>query len=203
MTAASHLLQHLTAGILFDSELRYHRALLEISYHLRLRSFPAASDLIEDLALKLRDTGADIYMRIHLLSLKSQLWAKAGQPEKALSIAIRAASMASRFQIAPALWEAIGSIANVLVHLREYDAARQLGDAVIPQSLEGGDLELCARLYSTQADAYMGLAGAQMESSERNRTRYINQAELHIDRAGECKLLSQRISADSLQDSAD
>lgn len=187
MIASSHLLKQLNVGIPSDPELRYHYSILSISQKIRNRSYLDASDELEKLATELKDSHADIYMRVHLLSTKALLWAKAGRPQKAFSIALRAANTASRFQIAPSLWEAVGAIATVLVHLKEFDAARRLGDSLIPQSLEGGDLELCARLYSTQADAYMGLAGQCVDANSAiNKAKWISKAEIYLERAGQC-----------------
>ena len=71
--------------------------------------------------------------RIKLLILKARLFAKAGLPTKGFSIAMRAASSAQRAMVMPAMWEAIGALSVILIDLGEFDAARSLVDAIMPQ----------------------------------------------------------------------
>ncbi|KAF2757294.1 anaphase-promoting complex protein [Pseudovirgaria hyperparasitica] len=201
-TAAEHILQQLATGFSFNPDLRTLILQLSIMFHIRLGSLSKAFDLIEELANELKEETADISQRLYLLVMKARLYAKAGEPQKGFSVALRAASTAHRFQAFPIFWEAIGFIANILSHLNEFDAARRMLDAVIPQCLENGDTELCALLYSFQADAYMGLAG-RAEEAGRRRTACVSKAEVYIDRArqhykriedwrGECEMLKKR-----------
>ncbi|KAK3061142.1 hypothetical protein LTS18_006924 [Coniosporium uncinatum] len=104
----------------------------------------------------------------------------------------------------PNLWEATGAVANCLLALEEYDAARRMLDSTIPQAIEDGDLLLVANLYSLQADAWMGLAGQQSAQEQaRQRTKNVSKAEMYIDRAlemytqinslrGRCDMLAKK-----------
>jgi hypothetical protein len=56
------------------------------------------------------------------------------------------------------------------------------------QALEGADVELCARLYAIQADAWIGMAGHDVGQEGRNRSTIVNKAEMYLDRARERKL---------------
>jgi anaphase-promoting complex subunit 5 len=57
---------------------------------------------------------------------------------------------------------------------------------IVSQALGGGDAELCAQLYSWQADACMGLAGQASEDS-RQRMSNMSKADEYLDRALKCE----------------
>ncbi|KAI9824674.1 MAG: hypothetical protein M1819_000827 [Sarea resinae] len=159
LIAAEHLLSKLLFTPPSDPDIAFSLSLLKIDFLMRKGSDSAALGTLEDLATKLSDEGADIYWRTRLLSLKALLLAKCGRPQKGFSVALRAASIAHRARLLPALWEAIGAVANVLNSLNEFDAASKLLSAVMPQALECEDCALAAQLYSFLADAKVGLAG--------------------------------------------
>jgi hypothetical protein len=96
-------------------------------------SFSAAYNKIEDKIDELKGEDSDVYQRIHMLVLKALFLSNVGKPSKGFTIALRAAAMAFRANLLPALWEAVGALANILSALREFDTARALLDAVIPQ----------------------------------------------------------------------
>ena len=133
MASAEQLLGQLKAGANMDMEVTFLIALLDIDYHIRLGSFSKAFDLIESLAERLRQQDADIYQVTQLQTLKAHLFARCGKPERGFSIALRAASTAYQAKVLPIAWDAIGAVSNVLIHLEEFEAARHLLDAIIPQ----------------------------------------------------------------------
>ncbi|KKY28967.1 putative anaphase-promoting complex protein [Diplodia seriata] len=152
-TAATHLLDALRAFRPTDPEVLYQLAALEVDALTRRGDFAAAFVRVDELAADLKAEDADVYQRVHLLTLKAALFAKAGIPEKGFSIAMRASSAAHRARLWPALWEALAAVQAILVELGEFRAARRLGDAVAPLALEAGDETLCAKLYLALADA--------------------------------------------------
>jgi anaphase-promoting complex subunit 5 len=209
LTAASILLTHLdspNSASKLDPELSIQITLQKIDYLQRLGSFDVALNTIEDLAEKLKDEEADIYQRIHVMILKALLFNRIGKPEKGFTVAMHAANAAWQAKILPALWEAWGTVANILGSLGEYDTQRTILDAIIPQvsgvhlhvnnmanatltqALGFDDIDLCAQLYMWQADAYMGLAGAKQDNP-RLLTSLVSRAETYLDRASRCKSL--------------
>lgn len=133
MLAVQHLLYQLKAGSVADVDIKFQISVLEINYLMRKGLFPEAFNLIEEVAEKQKEEDADIYQRTELLILKANLFAKCNKPERGFSVAIRAASTAHRAKLIPTLWEAIGALSNILIHLGELEAARRLLDAIIPQ----------------------------------------------------------------------
>ncbi|OJD37482.1 anaphase-promoting complex subunit 5 [Diplodia corticola] len=162
-TAATHLLDALRAFRPTDPEILYQLTALEVDALTRRGDFAAAFVRLDELAADLKAEDADIYQRVHLLTLKATLFAKAGVPEKGFSIAMRASSAAHRARLWPALWEALAAVQTILVELGEFRAARRLGDAVAPLALEAGDEALCAKLYLALADACVGIAGEEQQ----------------------------------------
>lgn len=137
-------------------------------------------------------THADISHRIRLLILKANVWARAGRPSKGFSIALRAASSAHRALLPPALWEAVASLATIFLDLGEFEAAKDLVEAILPQALEGGNLYLVAQLHDLRTDAYVGLAGHECEEGSKEREGMINIALGVLERAKEGKRTSAR-----------
>lgn len=107
--------------------------MFEIDLLLRRSSFTAALEKLETLASKLEEEDADVYHRVRLLITKAHLLDKCGVPLKGFSVAVRAANIAHRARLLPALWQAIGAIANILVYLKEFEAASELLDSIMPQ----------------------------------------------------------------------
>jgi anaphase-promoting complex subunit 5 len=180
-------MRQVTASISPDPELSYLLELLKIDYHTRRNDFQPAFEVLDSLATKLKNENADIYQRIHLLVVKADLFAKMGQPRRGFSLAMRAASTASKFQIMPLMWDALGHVANVLISLEDFEPARKLLRAVLPSVLDNGDASLSARLCSLSADAHMGLAGQEQDPAGRAGTKLVSQAEVFVDRALECE----------------
>lgn len=101
----------------------------------------------------------DVLAQIRLLCFKARILEKTGLPQRGFSLAMRAASIAHRCRVLPGLWEAIGVLATVLLSMREFEAAAEMMESIMPQVLEFDDRYLTARSYSILVDANMGLAG--------------------------------------------
>ncbi|KAF2021731.1 hypothetical protein BU24DRAFT_362512, partial [Aaosphaeria arxii CBS 175.79] len=169
-----------------DPELAYVLAEAQIDYLISRGYYDQAFAMIEDTVTSLREEGADIIMRVNMLIAKATLFAKVGSPQRGFSIALRAANVAFKARLMPALWKAVGLLCNVLNSIGEYQAAMRLLHAVIPQSLENSDSMLIGTLYSNIADSYMGLAGLDDPSSANGSRSYaanISRADLYLDRA--------------------
>ncbi|KAK7537265.1 anaphase-promoting complex subunit 5-domain-containing protein [Phyllosticta citribraziliensis] len=175
--SAENLLRRLRSSQPSDPTLQFDLFLLEIEHLVHnMGAYSAALQRVEAAAAELKREnqqlhgGGDIYRRIQLLILKAALFAHAGHPLKGFSAAMRAAASAHRAKLWPALWEALAVVEGALVAMGEFEAAARLGDAVIPQALEGGDQYLCGRLYALQADAHMGLAGSASQHTSTDAT---------------------------------
>jgi len=71
--------------------------------------------------------------RVCMLLAKAELFGKAGKPERGFSVALRAASVSFKARLMPCLWAAVGVLSNILNSIGEFEAARRLLNAVIPQ----------------------------------------------------------------------
>lgn len=120
-------------GASSEPDLDFQISLLNIQFLQQEGSFSAAYNKIEDKMGELKSEESDIYERVHFLILKALLLSNVGKPSKGFTIALRAAAMAFKSNLLPSLWEAVGALANILSTVREFDMARALLDAVIPQ----------------------------------------------------------------------
>ncbi|KZF20496.1 anaphase-promoting complex subunit Apc5 [Xylona heveae TC161] len=159
LDSADHLLNQLAAAPCPEPDVSFSISLLRLDLLIRRHSYSRALHILEDLFDKLTDTGADIYWRVRLMSLKAIIFAKCGVPQKCFSVALRAVCIAHQARILPGLWEAVYALALVLINLREYQATANLLDGIMPQVLEWEDCALSAQLYSSLVDSYIGLAG--------------------------------------------
>src|SRR5688572_18960770 len=91
-----------------DPEMGFLRSEAHIDYLISRGHFSDAFNAIEDCAATLREQGADILQRIAMLLMKATLFAKVGKPERAFSIAMRAASVSFKARLMPSLWGAVG-----------------------------------------------------------------------------------------------
>lgn len=146
-----------------------------------------------------------MYSQIKLLCLKGRILGKTGQPQRGFSLAMRAASIAHRSKLLPALWEALCVLAGVLLSLREFEAVSEMIESIMPQILEGEDCDLAARAYSLLVDANMGIAGYLWSEgqSQPGREEYMNRALGYIDCAydeyeeiedikGQCEMMAKK-----------
>ena len=115
--------------------------------------------IVEGIAQTMRQENFDVLAQIRLLCFKARILEKTGLPQRGFSLAMRAASIAHRCRVLPGLWEAIGVLATVLLSMREFEAAAEMMESIMPQVLELDDRYLTARSYSILVDANMGLAG--------------------------------------------
>lgn len=99
---------------------------------------------------------------------------------KGLSVAISAASIAWRSRFLPVLFHAFAVIATILIQLKEYRAAYNMMDSIMPQVLECEDASLTARCFASLADSQIGLAGTRKGVW---RNECLHQALNFIDRA--------------------
>jgi anaphase-promoting complex subunit 5 len=91
--------------------------------------------------------------------MKANLYQKAGRPQRGFSVVMRAANLAWKARLMNLLWQSIGNLADILNSLEEFEAAKDLLLVIIPRALECELGYFVANLYSTLADAYVGIAG--------------------------------------------
>jgi anaphase-promoting complex subunit 5 len=201
---ADHLLSQLLQynGPDSDPELAFEINTLYIDYLIRRTDFSSALAKIEKLASEMKEDGDDINLRVKLLTMKALLQDRCGRPQKGFSVAVRAASIAWRARLIPALWAAMGAIANILTSLSEFQASAQILISIVPRALECENCSLNAQLYSFIVDAYMGLAG-QAETGSLKRTENLTTCLEYLDRAfseysaiedikGQCEMMAKK-----------
>ena len=169
---------------------------------IRRGDYSKAMEILEDLATRLNDQEADIYQRVKLMTLKAHIYDKAGIPQKGFSVALRAASLAHRAKLLPALWEAVGRVCAVLLSLSEFSAAAKLLESIMPQVLECEDCYLSAHSFALLADAHVGMAG-QAKAETLQRKEQLTKALEHIERSfdefsriedvrGQCEMMAKK-----------
>ncbi|KAH6607332.1 anaphase-promoting complex subunit 5 [Trichoderma cornu-damae] len=152
-----------TKGDDFEPDLAFAVDAAHINYLMRRGDLSSASEKVDRMESELQDESRDIYLRVKALLIRVSLLDRCGRPQRAFSLALRAANLCLRARLISLLWHAIGAVSNILVSMGEFEAAAQLLTAVLPRSLECESPALAAKLYSYLADASMGLAG-QSES---------------------------------------
>lgn len=194
----SQLLQ--ASGSEGDTDLGFEINMLHIDYLMRRTDYSAALSKIEKMSSSVKEDGDDINLQAKLLTMKALLQDKAGRPQKGFSVAVRAASIAWRGRLIPALWAAMGAISNILSSLGEFEASSQILTAILPRALECENCSLSAQLYSSLVDAHMGLAGL---GSSAKRTEHLTMCLEFIDRAfaehssiedirGQCEMMAKK-----------
>lgn len=156
--------------------------ILAIDLHVRRQDYSSAMSDLEILATKLDKEEAHIVQRVKLMILKARIFDKAGIPQKGFSVALRAATLAHRARLLPALWEAIGATSRILISLKEFGAAAKLLSSIMPQVLECEDCDLAGHMFSFLADAHMGMAG-QAKAETLQRKEQLAKALEYIDRS--------------------
>ncbi|MCJ1435698.1 anaphase promoting complex subunit 5 [Xylographa pallens] len=169
LIAAEHFLSQLQANPPPDREMTFPIMVLEVNVQVRRQNYSNAVVLLEKHAEELQAEDADILFRILLMTLKAQIYDQAGISQKAFSIAIRAASLAYKARLLPALWQAVRVLCQVLNSLEEFDSASKLLRAIMPQVLECGDCELAATTMHALADAHIGIAGQMADGSRKQK----------------------------------
>lgn len=185
--AVEHILAQLQAIQLLDFDMRLLLAFYTIEFTLRQGDTGRALRMVEQAANSMQPENFDVHSQIKLLCLKALVLEKSGHPQRGFSLAMRAASIAHRSKVLLDLWEAICTLAAVLLSLREFEATAELVESIMPQILEAEDSALTARAYSLLVDANMGVAGElwSREGLERTlaRKEYVNRALGYIDSA--------------------
>lgn len=202
MVAAETILAQLQAPSNLSQDLQFNILTLKVDLNVRRGNYSKAMEILENLASKLSDGEADICQRIKVMTLKAQIYEKAGIPQKGFSVALRAASLAYRARLLPALWEAVGTVCAILVSLKEFGAAATLLESIMPQTLECEDCDLSAQTFSLLADAHMGMAGqAKAETLPRkeqltkaldNIGRSFDESSRIEDVRGQCEMMAKK-----------
>jgi len=184
LDGADHLISQLlqSNAAETDPDLAFETNILHIDYLIRRTNFSGALAKIEHLASTMKEEGDDINLRVKLLTMKAFLQSKSGRPERGLSVAIRAACIAWRARLIPALWGAMGAVANILTALSEFQASSQILVSIIPRALECENCALNAQLYSFLVDSYIGMAG-QAAAGSSMRMKNLTMGLGYIDRA--------------------
>ena len=209
--AADYLISQLQATQLPDADASLLLTFLSIEYAIRSGRYTQALDLVEQTAISIQQGNFDIQNQVKLLCLKARIFEKTSQPQRGFSLAMRAACIASRSRLLPGLWEAVCTLAAVLLGLREFRAASDMIESIMPQILESEDYELAARGYSLLVDANMGVAGTLWQQAKDNtptpaRKEYVNRALGYIDCAydqfediedinGQCEMMAKKATA--------
>ena len=202
MVAAEAVLSQLRAPPNLGHDLQFSILTLEIDLEMRRGDYAKAVEILETLSSKLTDGGADIFQRIKVMTLKARIYDKARISQKGFSVALRAASLAHRARLLPALWEAVGAICAILVSLKEFGAAVKLLESIMPQTLECEDCNLSAHMFSLLADAHVGMAGeAKAETMPRkeqltkaldNIGRSFDEFSRIEDVKGQCEMMAKK-----------
>lgn len=161
LDGAEQLLEQLlqSKGDDFEPDLCYVVDLLHIDCMARRGNLQRAYEKADVLMAKSRNEQKDVFIKVRLLLAKADLLDKCGRPQRAFTMAMRAANLAWRGRLMRYLWQAIGAMSNLLISMGEFDAASQLLHSVIPRALECEQDDLAGVLYSYLTDANMGLAG--------------------------------------------
>ena len=173
-----------------------------MEFLIRRCEYSTAMSNLEKLAAKLSSADADVFQRIKLMIIKARIYDKAGVTQKGFSVALRAASLAYKARLLPALWEAVGAISRVLISLREFEAAVRMMESIMPRVLECEDCSLAAHSFSYLADAHMGMAGEASAKSLQQK-ECLTKALEYIDRSfdefsriedvsGQCEMIAKK-----------
>lgn len=200
--AADHFLAQLRAAPAPDGETAFAISLLHLDLLIRQENYSEALRKLEEYHAKLEEENSDIAQRVKLLTLKARILDRCGRPQKGFSVAVRAATIAHRAKLLPALWDAVGAVSNVLISLKEFAAAGQMLDSIMPQVLECEDCDLDARTYSLLVDSEMGRAGQENPETPK-RKEHLTKALEFIDRAfaeysrteeikGQCEMMAKK-----------
>ncbi|PGG98878.1 hypothetical protein AJ79_08754 [Helicocarpus griseus UAMH5409] len=200
--AAEHLIPQLHACAPPDAELAMTLSLLEVDYLMRKGDYTGALKIIEQNAQSIRQENFDVATQVKLLVVKARIFEQTQQPERGFSLAMRAASIAHRSRYLPGLWESIGVLSVILMTFKEFEAALEILESIVPQVLECEDAYLTARTYSLLVDASMGLAGQAQRDKVRQKEHMARAVEFIDcafesysnveDVAGQCEMMAKK-----------
>lgn len=203
--ATEHLLTQLHAIQLPDIDSSLLLSFLTIEFKLRQGDNSSAWGLVEQAAQSIHQDNFDVYSQVKLLSLKARILGQTGQPQRGFSLAMRAARIAHRSRLLPALWESLCTLASILLSLKEFEPVAEMIESIMPQVLESEDCDLAARAYSLLVDANMGIAGVLWSQGHSlpARKEFMNRALGYIDCAydqfeeiedvkGQCEMMAKK-----------
>ena len=202
--AADYLLSQLQAMQVPETDISLLLSFLVIEYTIRKGHNSTALQLVEQTANTMEQGNFDIQYQTKLLCLKARIFEKKAQPQRGFSLAMKAVRIAYRSRLLPGLWEAVCSLAAVLLGLDEFEATGTLVESVMPQILETEDCELVARGYSLLVDASMGMAGSAWRRQDPSTMKeQVNHALGYIDAAyeqfeeaedisGQCEMMAKK-----------
>lgn len=202
MVAAQTVLSQLQAPPNLGKDLQFTVLTLEIDLNVRRGDYAKAMEILENLSSQVNDGEDDYFQRIKVMTLKARIYDRAGIPQKGFSVALRAASLAHRARLMPALWEAVGAVCASLISLKEFSAAARLLEGIMPQTLECEDCNLSAQTFSLLADAHMGMAGQargetlarkeQLTKALDNTSRSFDEFSRIEDVQGQCEMMAKK-----------
>lgn len=91
----------------------------------------------------------------------------------------------------------LAQLVQILLALSEFQAALDLGEAVLPFAAESEDMEVEARIWRSLCEACVGLASPGRRDSEVVNTTRLAQALMYVDRAHEGTLSAPMRSSKS------
>ncbi|GAB7359582.1 hypothetical protein MBLNU230_g6768t1 [Neophaeotheca triangularis] len=170
-----------------DPELMYEISLLEIDLLLARQEHYSALEILNTHLQTLSERKeTDLSHPLHLLLLKATTFAKAGQSQKGLSIALRAAKLAESCQLLPVLLESLATLGWILMDSGEFGPAANMAEGGLPHAFESGNLALTARLLSLLGQAKVGAAGSLSAPERlRERAKLLREAEGVLERSRE------------------
>ncbi|EGD86152.2 hypothetical protein H112_07080 [Trichophyton rubrum D6] len=211
LRASQHLLTQLEGASPPDPEVSTTLNLLKIDLLMRQGDYDDALSTVDQVAQSMHQDSFDIATQISLLIAKARIFDKTGQPERGFSLAMRAAKIAHRSRLLHSLWDAVGALCVILMSFREFSAALDLLESVMPQVLECEDRALAGRMYACLADASMGLAGESSGRRDPGRKKeFLARALEFIDCAfaeyssieevrGQCEMMGKKATVMHLQ----
>ncbi|KAL9100514.1 MAG: hypothetical protein Q9163_004120 [Psora crenata] len=183
-----------------SQELSYSVTLLKIDLEMRRHDHTRAMEILEELAERVEDDEADIYIRTKVMVVKARIYSGAGIPQKGFSVAVRAANIALDAHILPVLWEAICAICAILHSTGEFEGSLKLLEVILPRVLECEDCDLAGYAYSLLADTHVGIAGSAEEESLQRKEQllralfYLDKAFLEFSKIGDRKNLDEMLA---------
>ncbi|WPH01756.1 Hypothetical protein R9X50_00460800 [Acrodontium crateriforme] len=169
-----------------DPEICLEIDLIEIDFHIQSKELEKALKLVNAHLGRLKNaSGSDIAQRLHFLVSKAKIFSDAGRPAKGFSIAMRAASIASKNWLVFILIESCAVLGNILNSLSEFEAARDLVSAIVPLAIEARKVGLIAQLFVILAESNVGLVGHDTSLSATEKMGMMCTAENHLDRSRE------------------
>lgn len=185
-----------------DQETTFEIHSLHVEYLMRRNDYSGALAKVEATAKSIHERNDDIHLHVKLLITKALLQCRIGRPQRGFSVAVRAASIAWRARLLPALWTAMGAVANILTSLSQFEAASDILVSILPRAMESELCSLVAQLFSYLIDAHMGMAGQASIGSTRRREN-LTKSLGYIDRAfsaysaiedtsGQCEMMAKK-----------